>query len=238
MGRPKGSKNKAKDEQTTEAATEQTTAPVGEPVASGADHGEAIDIKLDLAAKSLKGDIRDALLSELKHMPKPWQQMNETQQQRLINRAENVAHDLVREAVTIAAAEGAAALVGRVSKFSATDKGLKIEFGVALNEENLVKLAKHTGAAVLALIEPARYQGQRKPAETDVVGDLAMPKERADEALLDRVGRGNGAVPADLSPTPHADVSAAPFDPTAETDEQMEATYGSDRGMPDAPAMP
>jgi hypothetical protein len=238
--------------------------PATEPVANGADHGTAVNPapdKFELAADTLRGDIRDALLAEFKGRSKPWQQMTEGEQESVIHRMEHIARGLVDQAVNLVAHQGAPFLLGEAPKFTVKDS-CKIEFVVAALPENLIKLANHRGAAVLVLVEPHKYQGHRKPAETDVVGDLAMPKERADEALLDQVGRGNGEasgepVPAidpvgpggsgGLSAEPHADVSQPPFalgeaEPVDVGTQDMRPRHlqqrDVDRQMPEAPAMP
>ena len=145
--------------------------------------------RLLVQAETLRGDIRDALLTELKVGEKPWQQMNETEQERVIRRAETLASDLVNRVVTIVAHEGHPHLIGKVNKFTVKD-GLKIEFGVAGLADNIVKLAQHSGdGAVLVLIAPAKYQGHRKPAEPDVIGDLGIP--RPDEAQINRFLQGD-----------------------------------------------
>jgi hypothetical protein len=145
--------------------------------------------RLLVQAETLRGDIRDALLTELKIGEKPWQQMNETEQERVIRRAENLATDIVNRAVVLVAHEGHPHLIGKVSKFTVKD-GLKIEFGAAGLADNIVKLAQHSGhGAVLVLIEPAKYVGQRKPAETDVIGDLGIP--RPDEEQIQKFLKGD-----------------------------------------------
>lgn len=147
--------------------------------------------RLLVQAETLRGDVRDALLVEFKLRPKAWEQMNESEQESLIRRLETISHDLVHRAVTIVAHEGHPHLIGKVSKFTVKD-GLKIEFGASGLAENIVKLAQHSGdGAVLVLVAPQKYQGQRKPAETDVVGDLAIPIPRPDEEQIKKFLQGD-----------------------------------------------
>lgn len=148
--------------------------------------------RLLVQAETLRGDIRDVLLTEFKLRPKAWEAMNENEQESVINRIENITRDLVRRAVDIVAHEGHPYLVGKVNKFTvkAGPEGLKIEFGAAGLADNIVKLVQHSGdGAVLVLISPAKYQGQRKPAEPDVIGDLGIP--RPDEAQINKFLQGD-----------------------------------------------
>lgn len=149
------------------------------------------DDRLLVQAETLRGDIRDALLTEFKLGEKPWQQMNETEQERVIHRVETLAAQLVNRAVTVVAHEGHPHLVGKVNKFTVKE-GLKIEFAAAGLSENIVKLAQHSSdGAVLVLVAPVKYQGERKAAETDVIGDLAIPIPRPDEELIRKFPSGD-----------------------------------------------
>lgn len=191
-----------------------------------------------IALETMRGDIRDALLTEFKSRPKAWQQMNEQEQDSIIFRLNHIAQGLVDRAVYVVAHQGAPYLAGEVNKFTVKD-GLKIEFGSAGLAENIIKLAEHSGAAVLVLIEPRKYQGQRADAKPDVVGDLKMPRERQDEAQLAQVGKGAGEpvdAPADK---PHVDTSAAPFHAPADPGPMPEGIRRpNELDMPAKPAMP
>jgi len=164
----KGSKNRPKDE----PQTEQPAAPPANGAAAESDR------VMLLATETLRGDIRDMLLAEWKTRPKSWQAMNESEQESVIHRLGNIARDLVNRAVTLVAHQGSPFIIGETPKFTIKDQ-CKIEFVVAALPENLIKLANHRGPAVLVLVAPNKYQGQRKPAEPDVVGDLGMPREPA-----------------------------------------------------------
>lgn len=240
MGRPRGSRNKPKDQ----PVTETTAAPAGE-AANGAAGPAVLPMRdpQELAAETLRGDIRDAILREFKLMPKPWHAMNEQEQERVIWRARDIADQLVRQAVDIVASKGLPALPIQVGKFTVDGSAIKGAYECYADDESLLRIRHIAGArAMFVLASPDAYRGEEKVAEPDVVGDLAMPKERADEALLGQVGRGNGepapavdpgpatdGVPADLSSTPHAETADPPFHPP---------TDGHYRGLDEAPAMP
>jgi hypothetical protein len=150
---------------------------------NGADHEQYRTSIVDqadptgtLQAKTLRGDIRDRILAEFKGMHKPWQQMNEAEQERIIHLAADIAGLVVNRAVEIAAHEGAPHLVVEIGQWGVKE-GLKIQLGAAATLENGTQLLAHHGPAVLVLIDPLKFKGQRAPAKTDVVGSLAIPRE-------------------------------------------------------------
>jgi hypothetical protein len=134
---------------------------------------------LILASETLRGDVRDEVLREFKGLQKPWAQMNESEQERLIHRAQDIAYRLVKASVEIVAHGGVAHLTSRVEQFTVKPDGIKITLTVGATTENMITLAKNCGPCVLALVDPSKYTGERKKAEPEVVGDLAMPKEPA-----------------------------------------------------------
>lgn len=144
-------------------------------------------------SETLRGDVRDAVLSEFKLMPKPWQQMNEEEQGRIITRAIDIADKVVTGAVDLVAARGLAAMPISVGKFTVDGSEIKGTYTAFADDEALLRI-RHLAErrAMFVMADPAEYQGERKPAEPEVVGDLAMPKdgERADAAALEQVGRG------------------------------------------------
>lgn len=157
--------------------------------------GTEVDVSR-LNAETLRGDIRDEVLREFKHLSKPWQAMNEAEQQRCIDRAFDIADGLVRKAVDLVAARGLPSLPVEVGKFTVDGAAIKGAFECYADDESLLRI-KHLAnrRAVFVLASPDAFSGEQKPQEPEVVGDLAMPKdgERADEAALEKVGRGEAA---------------------------------------------
>lgn len=148
-------------------------------------------------SETLRGDIRDEVLREFKHLPKPWQAMNEEEQQRIINRAADIADTLVRRAVDLVAARGLPALPIEVGKFTVDGSAVKGTFECYADDESLLRI-RHLAnmRAMFVLASPDAFNGEQKPAETEVVGDLAIPKEAAAdqaEENLAKVGRGKAA---------------------------------------------
>lgn len=150
-----------------------------------------------LDTKTLRGDIRDAVLTEFKHMPKQWQMMNEQEQQRAINRAEDIGRELVQRAVDLVAARGLPALAITVGKFTCEASEMKGTFEAYPSDENVLQI-RHLcdRRAMFVLASPEDFKGERKPAEPENVGDLAMPKAKeSDPAAEATLGRGKNAKP-------------------------------------------
>lgn len=139
---------------------------------------------------TLRGDIRDVVLTELKQAVKPWQQMNEDEQEHVIHRAGDIADSLVRRAVDIIAARGLDCLAITVGKFQVDAAEIKGTFEAYADDANLLAIRHLAGRrAMFVLSDPAAYLGERKPAETEVVGDLAMPKGSPDVAVVEQTMR-------------------------------------------------
>lgn len=156
-----------------------------------------------IASATLLGDVRDALLSEIKALPKPWQKMSEEEQGRAIHRASDIAGELVTKVVHLISTKGFSNLPVTINKFTVKD-GVKIEVGAAETVENITHLAMHSGAAVLVLATPSAFMGEKEKAQTDNVGELAIPKTGpgapSDPDAMEHLGRGNGTMPS--SPPP------------------------------------
>jgi hypothetical protein len=149
-----------------------------------------------VAAETMRGDIRDAVLTEFKQMAKPWQAMTEDEQQRVINRAVDIADDLVRKAVDLIAARGLPALPITVGKITVESSECKGTFECFADDEALLRIRHLQGSrAMFVLASPDAYQGETGKAEPENVGDLAIPKDNLEG--IETLGRGksksNGA---------------------------------------------
>ena len=146
--------------------------------------------------KTLIGDIRNAVLSEFKQMPKPWQMMNEDEQSHIIDRASNIADTLVRTAVDLIAARGLPALPITVGKITVESAECKGAFECYADDDNLLRIRHLQGArAMFVLASPDAFDGKTEKPKPDVVGDLAMPTTGPnaphDPGVAETIGRGN-----------------------------------------------
>jgi hypothetical protein len=132
---------------------------------------------VDLQTETLRGDVRDAVLSEFKAMAKPWQAMNEEEQDRVIRRADGIARTMVRSAVDLIAARGLPAIPIEVGKMTMDGAEIEGKFKCYADDETLLR-ARHlqNSRAMFVLASPDAFNGEEKPAETEVVGELAIPK--------------------------------------------------------------
>lgn len=121
----------------------------------------------ELAADTLKGDVRDVLLGHILALPKPWPQMSEQEQEDAIIRAERLADDLVRRAVDIAASKGLPHFVVQLGKFTVGDT-IEGKFSAAFTFDNLDGLAARKGlTVVLVPRDVSEFLGERAPAEPE-----------------------------------------------------------------------
>lgn len=157
--------------------------------------------QMDIQAETLKGDIRDSILTEFKHTAKPWQQMTEDEQQRMIDRSVDISHTVIQRSINIIAERGLPSMTITVGKFTVDAGELKGTFEAYASDENLLRV-RHLAEqrAIFVLASPEAYQGEKAPAETENVGELALPKTGpgapSDPDALKNVGRGkrkNGA---------------------------------------------
>ncbi|MEM7429890.1 MAG: RyR domain-containing protein [Pseudomonadota bacterium] len=156
------------------------------------------DAAIELAIKTLSGDMRDALLTHIRAMETPWSKLSEQHQADKIHAAENIAKDMVRRAVNMIAEGGFPCVDVEVGKFT-VDKGVKIELQAVSNTENITSLAEHGKgqAGVLILADSSEYFGERKAAmpepdqkdlvdeaEDQTVDPKTLPDHWTDEAVM------------------------------------------------------
>jgi hypothetical protein len=157
---------------------------------------ETSDFDPHLASDTLRGDVRDAILSEFKLIPNAYQKMAEDDQQRLIHRAADIADRLVRDAIDLIAERGLPALPITVGKITVDGSTCKGAFECFADDENLLRIRHLQGSrAMFVLASPDRFKGEQKPAKPENIGELAMPEpdQRADEEHLAKVGQGKAA---------------------------------------------
>lgn len=136
--------------------------------------------------KTLRGDIRDMILDEFKHIDGPWAKANEDEQQRRINRAGDIADQLVRQAIDLIAARGLPSLPIEVGKIEVDGAALKGKFECYADDDNLLRMRHLQGhRAMFVLASPDRYLGEKEPQIPDNVGSLAMPASPDAGAILE-----------------------------------------------------
>lgn len=141
-----------------------------------------------LQIRTLESGIRDAILREFKTLEKPWPKMGEWEQERAIGRARDIASILVHDAINIVASRGFEnfhVVLGKIT----VDKGIECKFTLPFSPEAIAGLCARKGDTVILVARDAKDFRDGKKAETDNVGDLAIPKngKADDEANLEKV---------------------------------------------------
>lgn len=127
-------------------------------------HLEAIDLQLE----TLRGDIRDALLTQVRSMSDPWQKLSESAQQTRIMTIDNMAGELVRRAAHIIGSKGFDHIGITIGKFTSKDGEIKAEFTTSQTHDSLVKIADmQNRRSLLVLVDADMYNGEQAPAEPD-----------------------------------------------------------------------
>lgn len=116
-------------------------------------------------AKTLSGDIRDAILTHIRSMKVPWSLLNEQEQGDKIDAATRAGEDLVRVCLQTIAKNKLPSLQVNVGAYK-VDKTLEVKLTISPTVSNITMLAEHgTGGAMLILAEASDYFGERAPAK-------------------------------------------------------------------------
>lgn len=123
---------------------------------------------LDAASsETLSGDIRDALLTQVRSIKVPWAMLTEDEQQNAIDAISKTAESAVRSTARIIAQRGFETVIVTTGKWTVKE-GVKLECEASATLENINSLAQHgSSAAVLVLVDPKEYLGERAPAKPD-----------------------------------------------------------------------
>lgn len=124
---------------------------------------------IELASKTLLGDLRDALLSEIRAMPDAWRKMKEADQRKAALRIEDTCRDLIARGVAILASNNRVAITVNLDQINFKSKGTeaKVAF-LGLSREMKHALTDAQGGRVLIVIADAeQHMGARRPAQID-----------------------------------------------------------------------
>ena len=146
---------------------------IGE-LAPGQDGADEAELAL-LAAKSLKGDIRDFILDRIKndHSAIPWNLRGEAEQRRYIDQTDAAALRLVHKVALVIASKGRVVIGGRINKAALKDH-IAVEVHVGLSHPERHKLTDAVGGECLIVLSNADdFEGDRgKPTATPDQGRL------------------------------------------------------------------
>lgn len=128
----------------------------------------APDIDLaELAADTLRGDVRDSLLSWFRCQQKPWSAMGEAEQRNLADAADRYAGTLIKQACQIIAAGERPCIVANLVEYKEKD-GVEAKLKFPSKGEVILALHEACGREVLIVTSGAEeYLGEAAPAEID-----------------------------------------------------------------------
>ena len=158
-------------------------------MARGQGHGKPLSVE-DIAAKTLKGDIRQFMVDRMRGQSKLFSSLSEADQKAEIGFADETADKLIRRVVGLVVGhEFPSVAVMMTGKFGANAGLVTIQATCAATPDNLTKVVRD-GAAVLVLADPDKFRGQRAPTKADkdqpdLEDELETPEEKAKREQLE-----------------------------------------------------
>jgi hypothetical protein len=139
----------------------------GEDVSAAVTALEGVPDGCDMALKTLRGDLRDALLEVFKHRPKPWSACSEMEQRDIAGALDDVAEKLINKAARIIASEGGDAVSATLESVTMKD-GLKITAKAVFSIDAVDMLAGAQGGEILIVnSDSRRMMRHRAPVKID-----------------------------------------------------------------------
>jgi hypothetical protein len=128
---------------------------------------EDFDPLIELAADTLRGDTRDALLGWFKAQPKSWPFMAEREQRDLADAADRFAGSLVKQVCQIIAAGERPCIVATLVEYKEKD-GVEAKLKLPSKGEVVAALHEACGREVLVVTSGAEeFMGEAGPAKID-----------------------------------------------------------------------
>lgn len=103
----------------------------------------------ELAAEEMCKTLLDSLLTHIKVLKRPWQEMTETEQEDVIESLRKGVLDSTQKAVRQISSNGAIAVPGTLEVVNIKEDGVKTTIKVSKHAENLFELFDATGKEVL-----------------------------------------------------------------------------------------
>lgn len=159
---------KAGTETGTETVAEEDEVPVLDPL-----DADAFDDRLarlvemceeaEFESGTLVGDIRDLLIEDAKHRPKPWSQMNQRQQGDFVRAAEEVARKIIGKVVIVLAEQDDITVHATLKGYAADGGTFKLKLVARGDMEVAQQLYALDGhEVVLISADSKRFTGQRR----------------------------------------------------------------------------
>jgi hypothetical protein len=137
------------------------------PVADDTTIPEAPDPLVELAADTLQGDVRDALLGWFKAQPKSWPFMAEREQRDLADAADRFSESVIKQACQIIAAGERPTIVATLVEYKEKG-GIEAKLKLPSKGEVVAALHEACGREVLVVTSGAEeFLGEAAPAQID-----------------------------------------------------------------------
>ncbi len=196
-----------------------------------------------VTAKFASQFVRDEILSVIRgELPKPWQQMTEFEQQRVVNRVENIAHGTVRKTVEAIAAFGRNVVIATMGPLSTEKKGVpsvKVTFQSGLEDDDKLAIFDHIGRNIHVVLMDAQEYTHIKDKAHVQKDEPELPISEEKQPDWDAVAE---AVPEEAAPVFEEDASGPPPMPDSAKPYKYKPEEGEDAGVieeeeaPPAPA--
>jgi hypothetical protein len=120
-----------------------------------------------IETKTLAGDIRDVVLTHFRAIKVPWAWLSEQEQADKIEAIEKLGRDVARRAVFQVAASDMPILHVTTGQWTVKDQ-IELKVAAPAIVSNIKALAEHgQSAAVLVLVDPGAYMGEREKAKAE-----------------------------------------------------------------------
>ncbi|PQO23378.1 hypothetical protein C2I36_08000 [Rhodobacteraceae bacterium WD3A24] len=130
---------------------------------------ETIDTN-ELEIETLAGDVRDAVLTRVRDLKRPWSMLTEEEQRDLANGFELMANDLVRNAVRMLNDHEWPFTVVKLGdvKIAGGDKGIEAKITASNIEHNRTVLGDHVGDyCTIMMVDSEAFMGEREAPPID-----------------------------------------------------------------------
>lgn len=137
---------------------------------------------LELGRRTMRGDVRDAIVSLVKTSAKAWwDKLPEYEQRQFLRAADTLGDDIVNSAVELVASRGFKHLEITIGKFTVdAEKGILASFTMPHNKDNLLAMGSVLGTEVCMVpMKASDFLSERSVAKPDNIGSLAMPRNGA-----------------------------------------------------------
>lgn len=118
---------------------------------------------------TLLGGIRDPLIEIIKHRPKAWSQMSESEQRDQVKTIEQIARTFIRRVVLVVAEQEEISVTATLKGYSADGEVFKLKLEARGDEDTALQLFRMDGHEVVVMsADAARFLGQKKDADVQL----------------------------------------------------------------------